>query len=130
MATACACVLAASWGPASAQVIATPATPPVLTGYATLAVLTASVALSTATPGPNAPAFPVSALPDRFIEVRNAPGSANLLYVCPLGGTCSATVGIALAIGETKTWFIPSQVGTLVSPTVVSGGTATAVVSW
>jgi hypothetical protein len=107
-----------------------PITPPPLTGYATLSVLAASLALSTATVGPNSPAFPVSGLPSRYLEVRNSVGSASTLYVCPLGGTCSSTVGVPLATGEVKTWMIPSIAGALVSPTVISGTTATALVAW
>ena len=105
-------------------------TPPSVTGYATLSVLAASIPLSTATLGPNSPAFPVSGLPGRYIDVRNSPGSANTLFVCPLGGTCTTAVGVPLAVGETKTWYIPTPQGSFTSPTVISGGTATAVVTW
>ena len=106
-------------------------TPAPLTGYATLSVLAASLPLSNATSGPNAPPFPVSSLPGRYIEVKNSIASSSTLFVCPLGGTCTTAAGIPLAAGESKTLFLPaSSAGTLVSPTVISGGTATAVVSW
>jgi hypothetical protein len=117
-------------GVASAQP-STVITPAPLTGYAILSVLAASLPLSTATLGLNSPsAFPTSGLPGRYIEVRNAPGSLNVLFVCPFGGTCTTAVGIPLAIAEGKTWFIPSTAGSFVSPTVISGGTATAIVAW
>jgi hypothetical protein len=117
-------------GTAHAQQQPQPISPAQLTGYATLSVLAASIALSTATVGPNSPAFPGSSLPNRYIEVRNSAASASTLFVCPLGGTCTSSVGIPLAVGESKTWMIPSSAGSFVSPTVISGTTATAVVSW
>jgi hypothetical protein len=112
---------------AQTQAIITPAP---VTGYATLSVLAASLSLSTATLGPNSPAFPVSGLPGRYIEAKNSPASPNILYVCPLGGTCTTAAGVPLAVGETKTWYVPSSAGSFLSPTVISGGTATAIVSW
>lgn len=106
-------------------------TPAPLSGFGTLSVATTSIAVSTATVGPNSAVFPFASLGNRYLEVRNSVGSASTLYVCPLGGTCSSTVGVPLATGETKTWFIPpSASGALVSPTVISGGTATAVLGW
>lgn len=113
-----------------AQTISTPISPAPVTGYGTLSVLAASLALSTATVGPNSPAFPAASLPNRYIEVKNAPGSANVLFVCILGGTCATTTGIPLAVGEAKSWFVPSANGQFTAPTVISGGTATAIVSW
>jgi hypothetical protein len=105
-------------------------TPAPLTGYATLPVLAASLALSGATLGPSSPAFPTSALPNKYLEIRNSAASASTLYVCPLGGTCTAAVGIPLAVGESKTWMLGTSTGSLTSPTVISGTTATAIVSW
>jgi hypothetical protein len=122
--------LLAAAGAAQAQTQPQAISPAPLTGYATLSVLAASLALSTATAGPNSPAFPASALPNRYIEVRNAAASANTLFVCPLGGTCTTAVGVPLAVGESKSWQIVPTTGVFVSPTVISGGTATAVVSW
>lgn len=116
--------------PSDARAQTTVITPAPLSGYGTLSVLAASIALSTTTLGPNSPAFPMSGLPNRYLEVRNSGASANVLYVCPLGGTCTTANGVPLAVGETKTWFIPSAAGSFVSPTVISGGTATAVVAW
>lgn len=115
---------------ARAQIVGTPITPAPISGYGTLSVLAASLALSGATVGPNSTAFPGASLPNRYIEVKNAPGSANVLFVCILGGTCTTAAGIPLAVGESKSWFVPSNNGQFTSPTVISGGTATAVVTW
>lgn len=104
--------------------------PPPLTGYGTLAVVVTSIPISGATPGPNSPAFPGGNLPNNQITIKNAIGSANPLFVCPLGGTCTVLVGIPLAPGESQTWYIKALNGSLVSPTVITAGTATAVVSF
>jgi hypothetical protein len=117
-------------GTAHAQQAPQAISPAQLTGFATLSVLAASIALSTASVGPNSPAFPGSSLPNRYIEVRNSVASASTLFVCPFGGTCTSAVGIPLAVGESKTWMIPSSAGSFTSPTVISVSTATAVVSW
>jgi hypothetical protein len=115
---------------AQAQQQPQPVSPAALTGYATLSVLAASIPLSGATLGPNSAAFPAGSLPNRYMTVRNSVASANTLSVCPLGGTCTVAAGIPLAAGESQTWFFPASQGQLLSPTVISGGTATAVVSW
>jgi hypothetical protein len=122
--------LALLLAPGLACAAGTVITPAPVTGYATLSVLAASLALSGATVGPNSPAFPTGALPQQFLEIKNSPGSASTLYVCPLGGTCTAAVGIPLAVGESKSWMINTPNGTLTSPTVISASTATAVVTW
>lgn len=101
--------------------------PPTLSGYGVLSVTAASVAASTATlGGPNSSPFPTGALPGRTLEVKSAIGSAGTLYVCPLGGTCSALVGIPLAPGESKTWALSSAAAV----TLIAATTASAVVSW
>lgn len=100
--------------------------PPTLNGYGVLAVVAASVAISTVTPGTNSAPFPTGGLPGRTLNVKNAIGSAGVLYVCPLGGTCSAAVGIPLAQGESQTWAVSSAL----SVTVIAATTATAVASW
>jgi hypothetical protein len=115
--------------PAMAQPTST-VTPAAITGFGTLAVLAASIPLSGLTLGPNSTAFPTGNLPNRQIEVKNAAGSVNVLFVCPMGGTCTTANGIPLNIGESKTWYLLATQGQLVSPTVISGGTATAVASW
>lgn len=107
-----------------------PVSPAATTGYGTLSVLAASIPLSGATAGPNSAAFPTGNLPNRYMTVRNSVASANTLSVCPLGGTCTVAAGIPLAAGESQTWFFTASQGQLTSPTVISGGTATAVISW
>lgn len=122
--------LLAMAGAAHAQQQPQPVSPAALTGYATLSVLAASIPLSGATLGPNSAAFPIGNLPNRYMTVRNSVASASTLSVCPLGGTCTVAAGIPLAAGESQTWAFPASQGQLLSPTVISGGTATAVVSW
>jgi hypothetical protein len=100
-----------------------PTSPAPLTGYATLSVLLVSIPLSGAVVGPNSPAFPTSGLPGKFINVLNATGSANPLFVCPLGGTCTTAVGIPIAAGVERSWMLTTTAnGQLVSPTVISAG--------
>lgn len=74
--------------------------PPKLTAYGTLAVTTSSVALSTLTVGPNSPAWSTT-YPSSYVSIRNSVASAGIVYFCPLGGTCSASVGEPIAQGET-----------------------------
>lgn len=104
--------------------------PPPLTGFGTLAVVVTSIPISGATMGPNSPVFPSGNLPNNQITIKNAIGSASPLFVCPLGGTCTVLVGIPLAPGEAQTWYIKALNGALVSPTVITAGTATALVSF
>lgn len=100
------------------------ATVPVkVAGFGTLSVAGASVLVNTLTAGPNSPAFPGSQL--NMTYVMNSPASANTLFVCPLGGTCATTTGIPVAVGAA---FGCNQC--LVTMTVISAGTATAVVQW
>ena len=115
---------------AHAQQASQPVGPAAIAGFGTLAVSTSSILLSTATVGPNSTTFPGGNLPNRQIVIRNSSASAGLLYVCPLGGTCSATVGIPLAIGETKTFNVPAVVGILPSISVIAVTTATAISEW
>jgi hypothetical protein len=117
-------------GTAQAQPPA-PISPAALSGYGVLSVLLVSLAISGATVGPNSPAFPTGGLPNKYITIKNAIGSSNPLFVCPLGGTCTVAVGIPLALGESQSWMLTTTLnGQLVSPTVISAGTATAIVSW
>lgn len=115
---------------AMAQQASQPVGPAVIAGFGTLAVSTSSILLSTATVGPNSTTFPGGNLPNRQIIVRNSTSSAGVLYVCPLGGTCSAAVGIPLAIGETKTLNVQAVAGILPAISVIAATTATAVSEW
>lgn len=95
-------------------------TPPKLTAYGILSVSTSSVALSTLTPSPNSPAWSTT-YPNNYVSIRNSILSAGVVYVCWLGGTCSATVGDPIAIGQSAT----RNVGNTVSPTLFTASTAT-----
>lgn len=96
--------------------------PPKLTAYGTLSVTASSVALSTLTVGPNSPAWSTT-YPSNYVSIRNSINSAGVVYVCWLGGTCSASVGDVLAVGQSAT----RNVGNTVSPTVFAASTATVI---
>lgn len=114
--------------PASPQHPCTNAIQPTpITGYGTLAVVVTSIPVSGVTVGPSSPAFITAGQAIQVISVRNSVGSANTLYVCLFGGTCTAAVGIPLAVGESKSWNLN---GAVTPPTVISGGTATAIIEW
>lgn len=110
--------------PARADIVIAPQ---VMNGFGTVSVVNASALISTVTVGPNSTAFPASTLPNQTFSIRNSVSSAGVLYVCPLGGTCTTAVGIPLAVGEVKTWGIG---GRTVVPSVIAVTTATAVVEW
>ena len=96
--------------------------PQQIKGFGTLSVSTSSVSLSTLTPGPGSPAWPFG---PNLIYIINATGSAGTLFVCPLGGTCSSSVGIPLAAGTAYGFVAPST-----NVTVISTSTSTAVAQW
>ncbi len=98
----------------------TPTIPPKLTAYGILSVTASSVALSTLTVSPNSPAWPTT-YPNNYVSIRNSILSAGVVYVCWLGGTCSATVGDPVAVGQSAT----RNVGNTVSPTLFAASTAT-----
>jgi hypothetical protein len=97
-------------------------TVPPIHGFGTLSATAASAALSGLTPGPNSAVWPTS--PAQMFVI-NSPGSAGIVYVCPLGGTCSATVGIPLSVGQSYALYQPST-----SMTVFAVSTATVVAQW
>ncbi len=102
--------------------------PPKLTGFGTVAVMTGSVAVSTVTAGPNSAAYPTpGTLTSFYISIRNSVGSANTLFVCWLGGLCTSAVGEPLAVGEAAVRNLGTST---TAPTVISGGTSTAIVGW
>lgn len=96
--------------------------PAPIKGFGTLSATNASALLSTLTVGPNSAAWPTS--PNQMYVI-NSSASGGILYVCPLGGTCSATVGIPIAAGATESFFAPST-----SMTVIAASTATVVAQW
>jgi hypothetical protein len=83
-----------------------------MTGFGTIAATTASVQVSTMTLGPQSNTWPPS---PKTVYVMNAAGSAGLLYVCPLGGTCSATTGIPISPGAAYGFAGPASTMTLVA---------------
>ena len=99
--------------------------PPSCNGFGTLAATNASAALSTLTvgPGSNLWLMPFNGT----LYIKNSAASADNVYVCPLGGTCSATVGIPLAPGEAYGFNLG---GSTTSPTVFATSTATVVAQW
>lgn len=107
--------------PAMAQPTVT-SVPWYITGFGTLSVSNSSVLLSTMTAGPNSGVWPIA---PQMMYVTNSPGSSGTLYVCPLGGTCSASVGIPLAVGSSYGFFQPKT-----NMTVIAATTATAVPQW
>lgn len=104
-------------GPAGGGSITT--TPPKITAYGILSVSTSSVALSTLTTSPNSAAWSTT-YPNGYVAIRNSILSAGVVYVCWLGGTCSAAVGDPIAVGQSAT----RNVGNGVSPTVFAASTA------
>src|SRR4051812_35291166 len=83
-----------------------------LTGFGTIAATTASVLVSTMTLGPQSNAWPNA---PQTVYVMNAAASAGLLYVCPLGGTCSATTGIPIGPGASYGFAKPASTMTLIA---------------
>jgi len=96
--------------------------PPGIVGFGTLAVTAASTLGSTLTLGPNSGAW--SATPGLLVVLNDA-GSAGNLYVCPIGGTCSAANGLELTPGRSWSFYAPST-----NLTVIAATTATAQFQW
>lgn len=97
--------------------------PPRISGYGTLSVSNSSVLLSTMTVGPNSKVWPPNQIP--MIFVSNASDSAGIAYVCPLGGTCSSTVGIPIPTGGAYGFAGASS-----SMTVIAASSATVIAQW
>jgi hypothetical protein len=96
--------------------------PPGIVGFGTLAATAASTLASTLTLGPNSGSW--SATPGLLV-VLNDVNSAGNLYVCPIGGTCTAANGLELTPGRSWTFYAPST-----SLTVIAASTATAQFQW
>lgn len=90
-------------------------TAPAILGFGTLAVTAASTLVSTMTAGPNSAAW--NATPPGAVYVLNDAASAGNLYVCPLGGTCSATVGLELTPGRSWGFYKPAATMTVFATT-------------
>jgi hypothetical protein len=93
-------------------------TPPAILGFGTLAVVNASALASTATAGPNSAVWPTA--PGMLYVLNDAASNGNL-YVCPLGGTCSATVGLELTPGRSWGFFKPATAMTVFATTTATG---------
>lgn len=89
-------------------------------GFGTLAVTSTSALVSTLTAGPNSAVWPTS---PAMVYFTNAGASA--LFLCPLGGTCSATTGIPIAAAATLALFNPAT-----TATVISASTGSLVSQW
>lgn len=99
-----------------------PVVPPGVTGFGTLAATNSSTLLSTITAGPNSAAWPTS--PGQ-VWVLNSGLSADAIFVCPLGGTCSTTVGIRIPVGGGYGFYQPAT-----AMTVFAVSTATVTAQW
>lgn len=91
--------------------------PPGVTGFGTLAVTNSSALASTMTAGPNSAVWPT--VPG-MLYVLNDAASNGSLYVCPLGGTCSATVGLELVPGRSWGFNKPATTMTVFTPTTAT----------
>lgn len=89
-------------------------------GFGTLAVTGTSALVSTLTVGPGSAAWPTVPGLVRFMNT-----GTTTLFLCPLGGTCSATTGIPIAAAATLAIFNPST-----STTVIDATTGTLVAQW
>lgn len=118
-----ACLLLAREAPAQMPPVAQ--NPTVQNGYGTLSVTNSSVAVSTVTTSPNSAVWKMPL--NGYLFIRNSPSSAGILYVCPLGGTCSSSNGIPLNIGDNGQFNLG---GSTTSPTVIAASTATAIIGW
>lgn len=106
---------------AQAQTVVTVTSPPIQ-GYGTLAATNTSALLSTLTASAGSAAWPVH---PGTVNVQNAASSAGILYVCPLGGVCSASVGIPVAAGASYRVYQPAT-----AMTVIAASTATIWAQW
>lgn len=88
-----------------------------ITGFGKLALTNASTLLSTMTLGPNSADWPST---PGVVDIQNDAASADVIYVCPLGGTCSAANGIPILVGGSFRFTIPATV-----MTVIAASTAT-----
>jgi hypothetical protein len=81
-------------------------------GFGKLAVTNASTLVSTLTTGPNSAAWPTT---PGIVDIANDGTSADTVWVCPLGGTCSAANGIPVPIGGSWRFTKPATTMTVFS---------------
>ena len=100
--------------------------PPVLHGCGTIALTTASTAVTAAnTTLCSGSTWPTSSL-NLALVVNNQGSSAGAIYFCPTGGTCTTT-GQYVAAGQGFTWNIPFTAN---APTLTAVSTATVFIWW
>lgn len=100
-------------------VAGTTAGAPALRAYGTIALTTASVAVSTLTLGSNSPAW-TSPFSGSFTVISRST-SAGSAYVCPFAGTCSTSNGVEVPPGASRSFYL----GSTQAPTIVAASTAT-----
>lgn len=98
------------------------ATAPAVKGFGTLSASAASARLSTLTADGAGVVWPTT---PGMVYVINASGSAGVVYVCPLGGTCSAATGLPIAPGGWYGFYKPAS-----TMTVIAATTATVSAQW
>jgi hypothetical protein len=91
---------------------------PRLTGYGKLAVTNSSVLVNTLTGGAGSSGFPTT---QTTVTFYSDPASTGSLYLCPFGGTSSATAGIPLSAGAS--WQITLDNPSLASVFSTAGAT-------
>ena len=96
--------------------------PSSVTGWGQLSVTSSSTLMSGLSTGQKSGAWPNY---PGMVYISNSPASAGILYVAPLGGTCSSTTDIPIAVGGSYGFLHPSS-----SLTVCAASTATAVAQW
>lgn len=93
-----------------------------VTGFGTLAVTNSSTLASTMTVGPTSGVWPST---PQMVYVLNDASSAGSLFVCPLGGTCTAANGLELTAGRSWGFLRPS-----LNMTMIAATTATVQFAW
>jgi len=83
-----------------------------IVGFGKLAVTNSSALVSTLTIGPNSEAWPTS---PGVVDIVNDHQSADVVWVCPLGGACSATNGLPVPAGTSWRFNRPATAMTVFS---------------
>lgn len=102
--------------------------PPSINGFGTFTPTTnTSQELSSLGLGAGSPIWPNSTIGLTVSVFNNVSVGGGTVYVCPLGGTCSATVGIPVAQGYGYRFYQPSTLMTIYAPTTPA---TTVTVQW
>lgn len=91
--------------------------PAAVTGFGTVAATNASALLSTLTAGPNSAVWPTT---PGMVYVINSSASAGVVDICPLGGTCTAAVGVPIAPGGWYGFYKPATTMTIIASSTAS----------